>query len=157
MNTFFLFLLIFRASFPNTTPCCVNISKRGTVPLGAPNLKLFCLTILLSLLPKIKIKYFTLKAQITLLPQCREETSIFREKFGVTVYSFICILIEKLSTQSQVKSYYMHLNEDYFSPLSLRMMTQMLEALLSSSERAGTSRSHFIELWRPLIHVYKTT
>lgn len=41
-------------------------------------------------------------------------------------------------------------------PLSLRMMTQVLEAL-SSSERAGTSRSHLIELWRPLIHVYKTT
>lgn len=41
-------------------------------------------------------------------------------------------------------------------PLSLRMMTQVLEAL-SSSERAGTSRSHLIELWRPLIRVYKTT
>lgn len=31
----------------------------------------------------------------------------------------------------------------------------MLEALLSSSEWAGTTYSHLIELWRPLIPVYK--
>ena len=57
MNTFFLFLLIFRASFPNITRCCVNISKKGTIPLEASNLKPLFLTLLLSVLPKMKIKY----------------------------------------------------------------------------------------------------
>lgn len=54
----------------------------------------------------------------------------------------------------------MHLNEGvfffFFFFSSLRMMTQMLEALLNISEWAGTSCSHLIELWRPLIPVHKT-
>lgn len=57
MNTFFLFLPIFWASFPNVTWCCVNIWKRGTIPLGASNTKTLFPTLLLSLPPKIKIKY----------------------------------------------------------------------------------------------------
>lgn len=44
----------------------------------------------------------------------------------------------------------------FFFFSSLRMMTQMLEALLNISEWAGTSCSHLIELWRPLIPVHKT-
>lgn len=140
--------------FSNHNTMFINILKDGHHSLKVLESETFFLPSN-SILPKSKIKY--LHSESTDHPIAimqRGDIHFQGETWSYSLFFHLHFNGKTFHSVPSEKPLYAF-KWRFFFPLSLRMMTQMLEALLSCSEWAGTTRSHLIELWRPLIPVYK--